>query len=57
MPWEKSFEIQDAVDKAMQVFWEKGYVDTSIADLLKATGLKRSSLYNAFGDKRNLKGI
>ena len=54
MPWEKTFEVQDAVDKAMQVFWSKGYVDTSIADLLEATGLKRSSLYNAFGDKRNL---
>ena len=54
MPWEKTFEIQDAVDKAMQVFWAKGYVDTSIADLLEATGLKRSSLYNAFGGKRDL---
>ena len=54
MPWEKTFEIQDAVDKAMQVFWTKGYVDTSIADLLEATGLKRSSLYNAFEGKRDL---
>ncbi|MBE7381364.1 MAG: TetR/AcrR family transcriptional regulator [Leptolyngbya sp. SIO1E4] len=54
MPWEKTFEIQDAVDKAMHVFWAKGYVDTSIADLLEATGLKRSSLYNAFGGKRDL---
>lgn len=54
MPWEKTFEVQDAVDKAMHVFWAKGYVDTSIADLLEATGLKRSSLYNAFGGKRDL---
>jgi len=54
MPWEKTFEIQDAVDKAMHVFWVKGYVDTSIADILEATGLKRSSLYNAFGGKRDL---
>lgn len=54
MPWEKKFEIQEAVEKAMHVFWAKGYVDTSIADLLEATGLKRSSLYNAFGGKRDL---
>ena len=54
MPWEKTFEIQDVVDKVMHVFWAKGYVDTSITDLLEATGLKRSSLYNAFGGKRDL---
>lgn len=54
MPWEKTFEVRDAIDKAMHVFWTKGYVDTSIADLLEATGLKRSSLYNAFGGKRDL---
>ena len=54
MPWEKTFEVRDAIDKAMRVFWTKGYVDTSIADLLEATGLKRSSLYNAFGGKRDL---
>ena len=54
MPWEKSFEVTDAIDKAMHVFWAKGYVGTSIADLLAATGIKRSSLYNAFGGKREL---
>lgn len=38
----------------MLVFWEKGYDATSIQDLELATGLKRTSIYNAFGNKRAL---
>lgn len=38
----------------MQVFWSKGYDATSLDDLCDATGLSRSSLYAAFGDKRSL---
>jgi len=38
----------------MLVFWEKGYEGTSIQDLEDATGLKRTSIYNAFGNKRAL---
>lgn len=38
----------------MQVFWTKGYEATSLDDLCDATGLSRSSLYGAFGDKRDL---
>ena len=38
----------------MLVFWQKGFDDTSIQDLVSATGLNRGSLYNAFGDKAQL---
>lgn len=54
MPWEKSFDEDVALDKAMQVFWAKGFEPASITDLLTGTGLNRGSLYNAFGGKRQL---
>ncbi len=54
MPWQKSFDEDTALNNAMQVFWEKGFEPTSIADLLESTGLNRGSLYNAFGGKRQL---
>lgn len=54
MPWEKSFDEDAVVEKAMKVFWEKGYEATSINDLIKGTGIGRGSLYNAFGGKQSL---
>lgn len=54
MPWEKSFNEETALEKAMLVFWEKGFEPASIADLLEGTGLNRGSLYNAFGGKQPL---
>ncbi|HEY6260024.1 MAG TPA: TetR/AcrR family transcriptional regulator [Nitrospiraceae bacterium] len=50
----KEFNPEDALDKAMQVFWHKGYEATSVEDLLKAMDLNRGSLYDTFGDKRQL---
>lgn len=50
----QEFETDDVLDKAMLVFWQKGFDDTSIQDLVNATGLNRGSLYNAFGDKAQL---
>ena len=38
----------------MQVFWSKGYEAASLDDLCEGTGLNRSSLYAAFGDKHAL---
>ena len=54
MPRPKEFNPDDALDKAMQVFWHKGYEATSMGDLLSAMDLNRGSLYDTFGDKRQL---
>ncbi len=54
MPWEKSFDEDEAIGKAMKVFWEKGFEPASIADLIAGTGITRGSLYNAFGGKEQL---
>lgn len=54
MPWEKSFDENEIVDRAMRVFWSKGYASSSINDLTSATGINRGSLYNAFGGKLKL---
>lgn len=54
MPWEKTFDESDVIEKTMAVFWEKGYAATSISDITAATGIKRGSLYNAFNGKEDL---
>jgi TetR/AcrR family transcriptional repressor of nem operon len=50
----REFDPDAVVDRAMQVFWAKGYEAASLDDLCQSTGLNRSSLYAAFGDKRAL---
>lgn len=47
----KQFDPDVALERIMRVFWRRGFDGTSIDDLVRATGLKRGSLYNAFGDK------
>jgi len=54
MPRLEEFNRQYAVRRAMDVFWEKGYNGTSMQDLVDATGLNRSSIYNSFGSKLKL---
>lgn len=48
------FEPEKALADAMGVFWIKGYESTSLQDLLQATGLSKSSLYQTFGNKHAL---
>ncbi|MFB9686049.1 TetR/AcrR family transcriptional regulator [Amycolatopsis plumensis] len=50
----REFDTDEVVQKAMEVFWRKGYEATSIQDLAEATGLGRGSLYAAFGSKHGL---
>lgn len=54
MPWVKDFDVDDAVDRAKQVFWAKGYEATSISNLVDAMQINKGSLYNAFGSKKAL---
>ena len=54
MPRPKEFNPDEALEKAMQAFWHKGYEATSMEDLLSAMNLNRGSLYGTFGDKRQL---
>jgi len=49
-----SFNKEHALDKAMYLFWEKGYDATYISDLIETMGISRSTLYDSFGDKDEL---
>jgi TetR/AcrR family transcriptional repressor of nem operon len=50
----REFDIDKALDRAMGVFWLKGYEGTSLQDLLKAMKIARGSLYKAFEDKHSI---
>lgn len=54
MPRTEDFNRTEVLDKAKNTFWLKGYNGTSMQDLVDATGLNRSSLYNSFGSKMEL---
>ena len=54
MPKVKQFNKEKVLEVASTIFHQKGYNGTSIDEILKATGLSRSSLYDSFKDKHNL---
>ena len=50
----RSFDTDDCLEKAMEIFWRNGYAGTTIPDLTEAMGINRPSLYAAFGSKEML---
>ena len=50
----RGFNEDKALDRAMHVFWRKGYEGASLNDLTAAMGIQPASLYKAFGNKRAL---
>ncbi len=50
----REFDVDEALDAALCVFWRKGYEGASYADLTQATGVERPALYSAFGNKEEL---
>lgn len=50
----REFEPDTALSNITEVFWRQGFEGTSMHDIEAATGLKKQSLYRAFGDKRGM---
>jgi len=50
----REFKLEDAIQRAGDVFWDKGYQAASLEDLMEGTGLAKGSIYKAFHDKRAL---
>lgn len=50
----RAFDVDEALEQALQVFWRKGYLGTSLTDLTEAMDINRPSLYATFGNKEAL---
>ena len=54
MPRNKSYNTNDVLEKAMHVFWNNGYEQTSVRMLEKEMGINQFSIYSSFTSKHNL---
>lgn len=54
MPRTKEFDVDAALDSAVELFWSQGFEATSIQDLVDSLGINRGSLYDTFGSKEDL---
>jgi TetR/AcrR family transcriptional repressor of nem operon len=54
MPRPKAFDPNAALDRAVDLFWQRGFEAVSVQDLVDHLGISRSSLYQTFGDKQAL---
>lgn len=54
MARQRNFDSKEVTKKALDVFWVKGYYNTSVEDLVESLQIGRGSLYNAFGSKHDL---
>lgn len=54
MPRQKQFNKTEVLQKAMELFWKKGFHATSIQDLVLHLGINRASIYDTFGGKEDL---
>ena len=54
MPRQKTFDEKTVIKDAMELFWKKGFHQTSIQDLVEDLGVNRASLYETYSDKEGL---
>lgn len=54
MARQKEFDPESALQRAIHVFWQKGYDGTSVQDLVNEMGVHKRSMYDTYGDKRSL---
>src|SRR5258705_11644334 len=50
----RQFDVDQGLDRAMEVFWARGYEGATLPELTRAMGINRPSLYSAFGNKEQL---